>query len=129
MRLEFEAVEGRRIMAGGNHDPAHRGLCLDRVRNGRSRNRPIGQGHCKTIAGKYFCRAARKLIREKTPVVADDDFFSSVGDRVAAPEISRGLRDALDVSKSEILGNDRPPAIGPEFNFHLWINLGVKTKQ
>ena len=76
MRLELEAVESGRVVAGGNHHAADGALVLDRKGN-RGRRRGLWRQHdLEAIAGEYFRGTLGKLVREKPPVIADDDLLA-----------------------------------------------------
>ena len=54
MGLEFEAVENRRIVAGGDHHPADGAKIFHGERNGRRWRRLRGENDFETISGKNF---------------------------------------------------------------------------
>ena len=73
-RFEFEAVENRRIVAGGNHHAADGVLGLDGKGNRRRRRRLRREHDLKTVAGQNFGGGLRKAVGKKPAVKADDDF-------------------------------------------------------
>ena len=76
----------------------------------------------KIVSGKNFRGDLGKSVGEKPAVVADDNFqFTSenFGLRTSdfrLPIVRRGLRDARDIGKREILRDDRAPAVRAEFD-------------
>ncbi len=122
IRLELEAVENRRIVAGGDHHAADGVQMLDGKGNRRRRRRLRREDDLKIVSGKNFRRDLRETVGKKPAVVADDDFqfmFEDFGLWVLNfrfPIVRRGLRDARDICKSEILRDDRAPAVRAEFD-------------
>ena len=117
IRLEFETVENRRIVAGGNHHAADGAQIFDGERN-RRRRRRFGREHdLKMISGQDFGGDLRKPVGKKTPVIADNNFvFRFPLSAFRFPIIRRRLCDARDVGKSEIFRDDRAPAVRAKFN-------------
>ena len=74
IRLELEAVENRRIVAGGNHHAADGAQIFDGERNRRRRRRFGRKDDLKMISGENFGRELCKSVGEKPAVIADDDF-------------------------------------------------------
>ena len=116
VRLEFEPVERRRIMAGRNHHAAHRLLRLHRVGNRRRGRGTIGQQNLKAVRKKNFCRAPGELVGKKTPVVTHHHLLLRPCDWIGGPIVRRRLRYARNIGKSEILRDDRTPAVRSEFD-------------
>ena len=116
MRLEFESVEARRIMAGGDHDAADGVLGLDGERHRRCRSRFRRQHHPEAVAGQNLGRRLGEPIREKAAVVAHNNLVGGARDGICPPIIRRRLRHAGDVGKGEIFGDHCAPAVCSEFD-------------
>ena len=128
MRLELETVKRGRIVAGGNHHSAQGLLLLHPVGDGWRGRGTGGQDHLKSIGGEDFRGALRKLIREESTVVSDDDLRIAARDWVSFPVVSAGLSHAIKIREGKILRNDRSPTIGSEFDLRHWIrNRMVKS--
>jgi hypothetical protein len=63
VRLEFESIEPRRIMAGGDHHSTHGPQLLHGIRNSRGRRRCIRENGVNSVARQDFGRALGKAIR------------------------------------------------------------------
>ena len=105
IRLEFEAVENRRIVAGGNHHAADGAQMFDGEGNRRRRRRFRREDDLKIVAGQNFGGDLREAVGEKPAVIADDGFqFTSKDFRLRTsdfrlPIVRRRLRDARDIGK------------------------------
>src|SRR5436309_15703668 len=64
VRLEFVAVEHRRIMAGGEHHTANCAVRLDGERDRGRRCRLRCQNDLEIVPGKHLSGALAKLVRE-----------------------------------------------------------------
>ena len=122
MRLELEAIEAGRIVAGGDHHAADGAEIFHGEGNARRRRRFRREDDLEIVSGKNFGGNLRKTVGEKTAVVADNDFrlapenFRFGISNFGFPEICRGLRDAGDVGKGKIFRDDRAPAVRAEFD-------------
>ena len=106
IRLEFEAVENRRIVAGGDHHAADGVQMFDGKGNRRRRRRLRREDDLKTVAGQNLGGDLREAVGEKAAVIADDDFQFTPEDfgfpisDFGFPIVRRRLRDARDVGES-----------------------------
>ena len=122
IRFEFEAVENRRIVAGGNHHAADRAQVFDGKGNRRRGRRLRCEDDLKTVAGKNISGGLGKAVGEKPAVKTDHHFqftsedFRTPHSTLRLPVVCGGLRDARDVREIKILRDDRAPAVRAEFD-------------
>ncbi len=122
IRFEFEAVENRRIMAGGNHHAAGRAQMFDRKGNRRRGRRLRREDDLETVAGQDFGGSSGETVGEKPAVKANDNLQFISEDcglwtvDCGLPIICGGLGDARDVREIEILRDDCAPAVRAEFD-------------
>ena len=120
--FEFEAIKDRRIMAGGDHDPADRAQVADREGNAGG-GRGLGrEDDLIIVAGENLGGDAGEAVGKKATIITDHDFrlaLEKLGFRISDfgfPKGRRRLGDARDIFKSEILRDDRAPAVCAEFD-------------
>ncbi len=122
MRFEFEAVENRRIVTGGNHHAANRAQLFDREGNRRRGCRFRRENNLKTVASQDLGGSLGETVGEKPAIKTDNDNglasveFGIRNSEFGVPIVCGGLRDARDVYKVEILRDDRAPAVRAEFD-------------
>src|SRR5665213_182528 len=132
MRLELEAVENRRIVAGGDYHSADSSEIFHGEGNGRRRRWLRREDDLKTISRKNFGGDSGETVGEKPAVKTDDDFQFTIEDfglwtlDFGLPIVRRGLRDARDVGEREIFRDDRAPAVRAEFD---WCHARSLAKQ
>ena len=127
MRLELEAVEHGRVVAGGDHHAAHRALGLTAK---ETEGVGVGSGvktTWKPLPAKTSAARRRKAVGKEAAVITYDHLLFSAGGWVRGPIIRRGLGDALDVGEGKILGDHCAPAVGSELD--AWGHLGVLSKE
>src|ERR1043166_450204 len=107
VRFELKTGEHWRVVAGGDHHASNGALGFHREGHRRGGSGGWRQDNRKSIAGKNLSGALTELVREKPPVIADDDLFLCPGDRMRAPIVSGRLRKQIYGGESELLGDDR----------------------
>ena len=108
LRCKLDPVVFRRVVAGGNIQPAGQVLLEHVVRNGRSGCFPVTQQHRHAVARKHFRRGSRKLFAKKPGVIADDQ--ASGPDLFLFQDVDDGLSDDADALKRKVFSqNGAPP--------------------
>src|SRR5262249_47786356 len=116
MGFEFETIKNRGVMACRDHHPANGALLLYGKGNGGRWGRRWSEHHLVAVPGDNLSSASPKPVRKKPSVVTDNPTPFGAWHRVCTPVIGRRLGNAFDVPKREILRDDRPPTVRPEFN-------------
>src|SRR5262245_50561557 len=114
MGFHLEAVEGRWIMACGNHDAARELPAANFVGDVRRRKRPIQRYDAKAVGSDYFCSRARKCLGLKTHIEPDENrtFTSLDGLEI----FSCCLCGNAHVLECKCVRNNRAPTVGSELD-------------
>ena len=116
MCFEFESIENCGVVTGSDHDTAGSLVCFHGKGDGGGWRGPGSEQNLKFVARENLGCAPGELIGKKAAIVTDDESSFRVAGRSGAPMDGRGLGDALKILKIEIFGDNRPPAVGAEFD-------------
>jgi len=114
--LQFETVECRRIVAGGDHHSADGLERLDRERDRRRRSRSRSVTTSKTVSGENLGGPAAKLIGKKPCDRSRQRPSSLYRARGWSSSKLRRPEPRAKVGEVKCLGDDRPPSVCAEFN-------------
>ena len=113
----FEAVVGRRVVAGRDVDRPKRVVMDDMKRDRRGRGRSLAKVHRDAVAGDNLGCSQGEFTAGKALVVADDDATSQRGRPGDVPQIvGKALCAAPHVVKRVVLADPPAPAVGAEKN-------------
>jgi hypothetical protein len=114
--FNFESAERRRVVARRKEHGAEPAFPVKKKRRGGRRDGGPRKACVESPAAQHLGRLARERVGQEAVVAAHENFspFGGKGRRPALENRRNGRRDARDVFKRELFGQDGPPAVRAE---------------